>query len=387
MKVPLLDLKAQYATIRDEVRPVVDRVMESQYFILGPEVEGLEREVAAFCGAGFGVGMSSGTDALLAALMAADVGPGDEVVTTPFSFFATAGVVARLGARTVFVDIEPDTFNLDASQVADAVTSRTKAILPVHLFGRCATMDPLVEIGAQRGIPVIEDAAQAIGAFDEQGRQAGTVGEMGCFSFFPSKNLGGFGDGGMTITSSPELAERLRIIRVHGSKPKYYHREIGGNFRIDALQAAVLRVKLPYLASWTAARRRNADLYRSLFAERGLEEWVVLPEDRPGHIYNQFVIRASERDALQKHLASREIGTEVYYPVPLHLQECFADLGYGKGSFPIAEEAALSVLALPIYPELSEDQIAFVVDSIGEFYAARPAHEAAPMRSAAVQPG
>jgi len=367
MKVPLLDLQAQYATIRDEVRAAIDRVCDSQHFILGPEVSALEEEVAAFCEARFAIGMSSGTDALLAALMAVGVGPGDEVITSTYSFFATAGTIARLGARPVFVDIERDTFNLDATMLASLITPRTKAIVPVHLFGLCCDMDAIGAIADAHGVPVIEDAAQAIGATDKRGRIAGTIGAIGCLSFFPSKNLGAFGDGGMVLTNDPELAERLRILRVHGSKPKYHHHVVGGNFRLDALQAAVLRVKLKYLAGWTKARRENADRYRALFAENGVGA-ITLPEDCPGHIYNQFVIRSAERDALQGFLAERGVGTEVYYPLPLHLQPCFKDLGYCEGELGKAEAAAREALALPIYPELSEPAQAWVVSTIREFF-------------------
>jgi dTDP-4-amino-4,6-dideoxygalactose transaminase len=366
-KVPLLDLKAQYAGIRSEILETIERVCESQYFILGPEVMALEEEIARHCGVRFAIGVSSGTDALLAALMAIDLRAGDEVITTPYSFFATAGVVARLGARTVFVDIEPESFNIDSRAVAEKITPRTKAILPVHLFGRCADLDPLLEAARGRGIAVIEDAAQAIGARDSRGRQAGTVGAIGCFSFFPSKNLGAFGDGGMVVTGAAVLADRLRVLRVHGSKPKYYHHLVGGNFRLDALQAAVLRVKLKYLDGWTAARRRNAARYRELFVSVGSSR-VSLPADTPGHIYNQFVIRAEDRDKLRAHLKDQGIETEIYYPVPLHLQECFRDLGYREGDFPHSEAAASTSLALPVYPELIEDQQRHVVESIAQFY-------------------
>jgi dTDP-4-amino-4,6-dideoxygalactose transaminase len=368
MTVPLLDLKAQYAAIRSQIREAIDRVCESQHFILGPEVAALEEEVAAFCGARFAVGVSSGTDALLAALMAVGAGPGDEVLTTPYSFFATAGVIVRVGARPVFVDIDPQTFNLDAEAVRARVTPRTKAIMPVHLFGRCADMEPLLAVAEEYGLYVIEDAAQAIGAHDEQGRQAGTIGHIGCFSFFPSKNLGAFGDGGMVVTNSAALADTLRVLRVHGGKPKYYHRVVGGNFRLDALQAAVLRVKLKYLPAWTAARRQNAKRYRSLFSGLGLLKWLVPPADMPGHIYNQFVVRFPERDRLQAFLRDRGVETEVYYPRPLHLQECFRELGYQPGDFPHAEAAAGESLALPVYPELTEAQQHYVVSQIRDFY-------------------
>lgn len=368
MNVPLLDLKAQYAPLREEIRAAMDRVCDSQHFILGPEVQALEEETAKFCGAKFAVGVSSGTDALLAALMAVNVGPGDEVITTSYSFFATAGTVARLGATPVFVDIERDSFNMDARQVEGRLTSKTKAILPVHLYGRCADLDPLVAIARDRKIALIEDAAQAIGSRDPKGRQAGTVGQMGCFSFFPSKNLGAFGDGGLVTTDDAALSEQLRVLRVHGSKPKYYHKIVGGNFRLDALQAAVLRVKLKHLPAWTAGRRANAERYRKLFGEAALGAKVVLPGDVPGHIYNQFMLRVESRDKLQAFLTEKKIGTEIYYPVPLHLQECFAGLGGRKGDFPVSEEMAASTLALPIYPELTEVQQRAVVDAIAGFY-------------------
>ncbi|MEX0893741.1 MAG: DegT/DnrJ/EryC1/StrS family aminotransferase [Gemmatimonadota bacterium] len=370
MTVPLLDLKAQYMPIRAEVRAAVDRVMDSQYFILGPEVGALEEEVAAYVGAARGIGVSSGTDALLVALMALDVGPGDEVITSTFSFFATAGVIARLGATPVFVDIDPASYNLDPVEVGERVTERTKAVIPVHLYGRMANLDALAVALGERDIPVIEDAAQAIGARDERDRAAGSVGTMGCFSFFPSKNLGGFGDGGMVVTSDAELADRVARLRVHGSEPKYYHAEVGGNFRLDALQAAILRVKLPHLDAWTAGRRANADRYRELFAETRLAGTVIVPEDVPGHIYNQFVVRVPRRDVLRAFLKERGVATEIYYPVPLHLQACFKALGYVPGELPHAEKAAHEVLALPIYPELTDAQLRAVVGGIDAFYAA-----------------
>lgn len=368
MKVPLLDLRAQYATIRGEIREAIDRVCESQQFILGPEVQALEEAVAASCGVRFAIGVSSGTDALLAAMMALEIGPGDEVITTPYSFFATAGVIARVGARPVFVDIDPQTFNLDSLALAARVTSRTKAIMPVHLFGRCAEMDPILAVAEQHGLAVIEDAAQAIGARTLEGQQAGSIGLMGCFSFFPSKNLGAFGDGGMIVTNDEPLAEKLRILRVHGGKPQYHYQIIGGNFRLDALQAAVLRVKLPYLTAWTESRRNNAQRYRLLFAELTLRAPVSLPEDTPGHIYNQFVVRCPDRDRLRGFLRERGVETEVYYPISLHLQQCFQSLGYEKGAFPHAETAAAEALALPIYPELTAEQQRYVVEQIAVFY-------------------
>lgn len=368
MQVPLLDLPAQYATIRAEIRAAIDRVCESQRFILGSEVTALEEELAAFCGVRFALGVSSGTDALLMSLMALRIGPGDEVITTPYSFFATAGVIARLGARPVFVDIDPTTFNLDPQAVPACITARTKAILPVHLFGRCVDLDPILEVAQEHGIAVIEDAAQAVGARDSQGRLAGAIGVMGCLSFFPSKNLGAFGDAGMVVTNDERLAETLRMLRMHGGKTKYSYQIIGGNFRLDALQAAVLRVKLPHLATWTAARRANAERYRVLFAEAGMLGRVTLPMDVPGHIYNQFVVRVPGRDRLPAFLRKRGVETEIYYPLPLHLQECFQDLGYRKGDFPQAESAAREALALPLYPELTEQQQCYVVSQISAFY-------------------
>jgi len=368
VNVPLLDLKSQYAQIRDEVREVIDRICESQHFILGPEVAALEDEIATFSGTRFGVGVSSGTDALLIALMAAEVGPGDEVITTPYTFFATAGAIARLGARPVFVDIDPVTFNMDPELAVNAITERTKAILPVHLYGQCAEMTPLLNAVSRKNILIIEDAAQAIGAHDRIGRKAGSMGNMGCFSFFPSKNLGAFGDGGMVVTSDEHLDEILRALRVHGSKPKYYHKRIGGNFRLDALQAAILRVKLKYLPEWSNARRNNAERYRNLFEEAALTDRIGLPKDALGHIYNQFIIRCQERDRLREFLAEKGIGTEIYYPLPLHLQECFGYLGYHDGDFPHAEAAAKETLALPIYPELVEEQQGYVVRCVQECF-------------------
>ncbi|MFQ5349739.1 MAG: DegT/DnrJ/EryC1/StrS family aminotransferase [Thermoanaerobaculia bacterium] len=370
--VPLIDLKAQYAGLRDELRAAVDGVLEAQRFILGPEVETLEEKVAAYCGAAHGIGVSSGTDALLVALMALDIGPGDEVVTTPFSFFATAGVVWRLGARPVFVDIDPDSFNLDPEKLEVAVSPRTRAIMPVHLFGQTADMEPINAVAQAAGVSVVEDAAQAIGA-DYRGQGAGTLGALGCFSFFPTKNLGGFGDGGLVTTNDADLAKRLRSLRNHGFAEKYYNREVGGNFRLDALQAAVLRVKLRHLEGWHEARRRNAARYDRLLEEAGLSgpACPVQPPVEAGHgrhIYHQYVVRCQRRDELQTHLGGRGIGSAVYYPVALHLQECFRELGGREGDFPAAEQAAREVLALPIYPELGDDATAEVVDAIRAFY-------------------
>ncbi|MFN8490947.1 MAG: DegT/DnrJ/EryC1/StrS family aminotransferase [Caldilineaceae bacterium] len=367
--VPLLDLKAQYAPIREEIRTAIDRVADSQYFILGPEVKALEEEVAAYSQVKFGSGVSSGTDALLVALMAIDIKPGDEIITTPYTFFATAGCIARLGAKAVFVEIDPRTYNIDASKIEVAITSRTKAIIPVHLFGQMADMDPIMEVANRHNLIVIEDAAQAIGS-EDKGRRAGSIGHIGCFSFFPSKNLGGFGDGGMVVTNDSKLADQLNLLRAHGAKPKYYHKVVGGNFRLDALQAAVLRVKLKYLDSWTEGRQRNAATYRRLFQAAGLDKIVGLPLELPNvrHIYNQFVVRFPRRAALMEHLKKHQIGCEVYYPVSMHEQECFAEWGYQQGDFPLSEAAAQESLAIPIYPELTEDMLVSVVNAIKTFY-------------------
>lgn len=370
--VPLLDLKAQYATLREEIRAAMDEVADSQYFILGPQVTALEKAVAEYSQCAHGIGVSSGTDALLAALMALNIGAGDEVITTPYSFFATAGCIARTGATPVFADIEPDTYNLDPTHVEALITPRTKALMPVHLFGQMADMDAFMDIAARHNLYVIEDAAQAIGS-EYQGRRAGSIGHFGCFSFFPSKNLGCFGDGGLVTAQDADLAERVRLMRGHGANPKYYHKEVGGNFRLDALQAAVLRVKLPHLDAWSAGRQHNAADYRQRFTETGLVESgrIGLPVEAPHrrHIYNQFILRCERRDELFKFLQERQIGTEVYYPVPLHLQECFASLGHQRGDFPHSERAAWETLAIPIYPELTADQRAAVVAAMSDFYA------------------
>jgi dTDP-4-amino-4,6-dideoxygalactose transaminase len=369
MNVPLLDLQAQYASLRDEMRPVIERVLESQRFVLGDEVRRLESSVAEYCEARFAVGCASGSDALLLALMALDIKPGDEVVTTPFSFFATGSCIARLGARPVFVDINPATYNLDVSQVADAVTLRTKAIIPVHLYGQCAEMDPLLALGERLGIPVIEDAAQAIGA-TEHGRRAGSLGVLGCFSFYPTKNLGGAGDGGIITTNDEQLQQRLKRLRAHGGITEYMHTEVGINSRLDELQAAVLNVKLPYLDTWSNERAQRAAVYSQLLQEADLSFELTTPFVRPDcrHIFHQYVIRVPRhRDALMDHLKERGVGTKVYYPVPLHLQDCFAYLGYKNGAFPEAERAAAETFALPAYPELSEAQQVYVVESIRSF--------------------
>ena len=368
--VPLLDLKAQYATIRQQIEPVLKDVVESQYFILGPKVKELEGKIAAYSQCSHAIGVSSGTDALLIALMAIDLKPGDEVITTPFSFFATAGVIARLNAKPVFVDIQEDTYNLDPSKIEAAISDKTKAIIPVHLFGQMAEMDPIMEIANKHKLFVIEDAAQAIGSEDEKGRRAGSVGHMGCFSFFPSKNLGGFGDAGMVVTNDEGLANKLIKLRVHGSEPKYYHQIVGGNFRIDALQAAILSIKLDYLDQWTESRQKNAREYIEKFKENGLEKDLGLPGLKKGyrHIYNQFVLRSSKRDDLIKHLRDHNIGCEIYYPVTVSDQECFAYLNYKKGDFPVSEKAAEEVLAIPIYPELTQAQKSYIVETITGFY-------------------
>jgi len=370
--IPLLDLTRQYRPIRHEVLAAMARVADSQQFILGPEVEAFEREVAGFLEVDHAVSVSSGTDALLAALMAIGVGPGAEVITPTYSFFATAGCVSRLGATPVFVDVDPVTFNVSPEAIRRALSPRTKAILPVHLFGLSADLDPIMEIARAAGVLVIEDAAQAIGA-RYHGHLTGRFGAMGCFSFFPSKNLGGFGDGGLVATGDASLARDLRLLRNHGMAPKYHHAKIGGNFRLDALQAAVLRVKLPHLSAWSDARRRNADRYRALFAEYNLGALVELPVEPAGltHIYNQFVIRVPDRDDLRRHLRAHRIGTEIYYPVPFHLQACFRELGRASDRFPVADRAASTSLALPIFGELTADEQRHVVRTIAGFYGER----------------
>ena len=371
-KVPLLDLKAQFAPIRADVLDAMTRVCDAQQFILGPEVEALERELAAFLHVPHAIGVSSGTDALLVALMALDVGPGDEVVTTPFSFFATAGSVARLGARPVFVDIDAATFNIDTGRLEAAITPRTKAIVPVHLFGQSAGMDAITEIATRTSVPVVEDAAQAIGT-TYRDQTVGGLGAIGCFSFFPTKNLGTFGDGGLVTTRDAALARKMRAIRQHGGEVKYHHDSVGGNFRLDALQAAILRVKLPHLDAWTQARQRNAERYDAMFADARLTDIIRLPvrASDSTHIFHQYVIRTPERDRLRAFLQDRGVGTEVYYPVPLHLQPCFRGLGQSAGAFPRAEAAAKEVLALPIYGELTEIQQGWVVEAIREFFQKR----------------
>jgi dTDP-4-amino-4,6-dideoxygalactose transaminase len=366
MNVPVLDLKAQYAVIKVEVDAAIAEVLQSQHFILGPKVVQCEKAIAAYSGCSHAIGVSSGSDALLACLMAENIGPGDEVITTPYTFFATAGAIARLGAVPIFVDIDPVTYNLDPSKILPKVTDKTRAIIPVHLYGQMADMDAVMRVANEHSLVVIEDAAQAIGA-EYKGHRAGSIGHYGCFSFFPSKNLGAAGDGGMVVTNDAQRAEKLRCLRVHGSKPKYHHKIVGGNFRLDAIQAAVVSAKLPHLDAWTAARQRNAKRYDQLFGEAGLP--ITLPAvvaDR--HIFNQYVIRVPARDELQAHLQKKGIGTEVYYPVPMHLQECFTYLGHTAGAFPESERAAKETLALPIYPELTESQAEYVVESVRGFF-------------------
>lgn len=365
--VPLLDLQAQYAPLREEILAAIARVCDSQQFIMGSEVAALERELASHLAVDHAIAVSSGTDALLVAFMALGIGPGDEVVTSTYSFFATAGCITRVGATPTLVDIDPATCNLDPEAVRAAITPRTRAIVPVHLYGLCAEMDPIVAIAREAGVAIVEDAAQAIGA-TWKGRQAGSIGTVGCFSFFPSKNLGAFGDAGLVTTTDPSLAHEIRLLRNHGAEPKYFHKRVGGNFRLDALQAAVLRVKLPHLQAWTDMRRANAARYAGLFRSAGLADRVTLPIEPPDrrHIFNQYIVRVPDRDRVRAFLAERGIGTEIYYPVPFHLQECFAPLGHARGDFPHAEAAADSTLALPIYGELRAEQQAAVVDALAD---------------------
>ncbi len=391
MSVPLLDLKPQYLALKPAIDAAIARVCDSQQFILGPAVRQLEADVAAYSGCTHGVGVSSGTDALLVALMVLDIGPGDEVVTSPYTFFATAGTIARVGARPVFVDIVPGTYNLcpqrlqqfidaeceprDGALVNRRTGGRIRALMPVHLYGQMCDMPPLMAIARRYGLRVIEDAAQAIGAADAHGIRAGAYGDIGCLSFFPTKNLGAFGDAGMCVTRDAVLAERLEIFRVHGSKPKYFHGFVGGNFRIDEIQAAVLAVKLPHLDQWTAARQRNASIYDGMFAAARLGSKVSTPAAPPAgsrHTYNQYVIRVEQRDALRSYLADLKIGTEIYYPVPLHRQQCFSYLGHAEQDFPVSEASARDTLALPIFPELAPAQLQYVVESVAAFFGLRP---------------
>lgn len=386
IEVPLLDLKAQYRTIREPVQAAINEVCDSQYFVMGPKVLELERKIADYSQCAHGIGVSSGTDALLVGLMALNIGPGDAVITTPYTFFATGGAVSRLGARPVFCDIDPDTYNMDPASVATILASEcrqtkdgleykatgdiVRVLMPVHLYGQTADMAALMQLARDYNLRVVEDAAQSVGSEYENGARAGSVGDIGCFSFFPSKNLGAFGDGGMCTANDDELAERLRVLRLHGGKPKYYHAMVGGNFRLDAIQAAVLLVKLQHLDSWTAGRQANAAAYNKAIEAAGLSEHITTPLEKTGarHIYNQYVLRVDRRDELREFLKDSGIGSEIYYPVPLHLQQCFADLGYVEGDFPEAEKAALETVAVPVYPELSSEQINYVVDRLSAFY-------------------
>lgn len=370
MNIPLLDLKAQYQSIRQDVMKAIEAVCDDQGFILGSRVQQLEAAIAKYVGSAHAVGVASGSDALLLSLMASGVKAGDEVVTVPFTFFATAGAIARLGAKPVFVDILPETFNMDPSRLERAVTARTKAIMPVHLFGQCAEMDPILDLARRKNLRVIEDACQSIGA-SYKGRQAGTLGDFGCFSFFPSKNLGGFGDGGMVTMQDQALKETVAMLRVHGSKVKYVHDLVGINSRLDALQAAVLLVKLAHLDRWAEGRRQNAERYAALFAEAKLLDRIVLPKTVAGnvHVFNQYTIRAPKRDELRAYLKDKGVGTEVYYPVCMHQQTCFRDLGYQKGDLPVSERASEEAVSLPIYAELKGEQLAYVVEQIKAFYA------------------
>lgn len=367
LAVPLLDLKAQYLTIKAEIDAAIAHVVESQHFINGPEVSGLEADVARYSQAAHCIAVSSGTDALLVALMALDVGPGDEVITTPFTFFATVGAIVRLGAKPVFVDIDPATYNIDPAGIEARITPQTKAIIPVHLYGQCAEMDPILAVARKHKIAVIEDAAQAIGA-EYKGRRAGSMGTIGCFSFFPSKNLGAFGDGGAVVTNDANLANKIRLLRTHGAQPKYFHKMVGGNFRLDTIQAAILQVKLRYLDGWTSRRQMNAAYYDNGFAKRGLRVVQTPAPVQSRHIYNQYVIRVPDRDSLMNTLKQQQIGSEIYYPLSMHQQECFADLGYREGDFPESEKAAQSTLALPIYPELTTAHLQRVVDCVASHY-------------------
>jgi dTDP-4-amino-4,6-dideoxygalactose transaminase len=389
MQVPLLDLKPQYRALKAEIDAAIERVCDAQAFILGPGVRELEAAVAAYSGCTHGIGMSSGTDALLAALMALDIGPGDAVITSPYTFFATAGTIARAGARSLFVDIDPATFNLsptaverllredcerrDGRIVHRATGTTVRALMPVHLYGQMAEMTPLMALAREFGLRVIEDAAQAIGAADGDKRRACSIGDIGCLSFFPTKNLGAFGDAGMCVTNDAALAAKLAMVRVHGMEPKYYHQLVGGNFRLDEIQAVVLSIKLKHLDAWTLGRQENACFYFEAFERAGLKGTVTLPVALPGvrHIYNQFVVRFPQRDGLKKYLGECGVGSEIYYPVPLHQQQCFAPLGYATGAFPESERAAAETLALPIFPELSREQLQYVVDCIAHFYTHR----------------
>jgi len=376
MKVPFFDLNAQFSSIEEEIKSALDEVFKTQQFILGPKVEALEQTIAQYCQTRFAIGVASGSDALLLSLMALGIGSGDEVILPPFTFFSTAGVVSRLGAIPVFVDIDPATYNIDPSKIEMKITSKTKAIIPVHLFGQCADMDPLLKIAKENKFFVIEDAAQALGAEykplpNANGRRAGRMGDIGCFSFYPTKNLGAFGDAGMVVTNHPDLAEKIRILRVHGSQPKYFHKKIGINSRLDTIQAAILLVKFEYLEKWTTERQKKADRYHLLFQNLPSSvDRFKLPtiQYQNRHIFHQYVIRVQERDRLKQFLMENGIGTDIYYPLPLHLQECYSFLKYRRGDLPVSEKASEESLALPIYPELREDEQEYVVDQIKTFY-------------------
>lgn len=378
MNVPLLDLNAQHSPIRKDLLAAIEGVLDKGDFILGGEVKRLEEKIASYCHTQYGIGVSSGTDALLVAAMALEIGQGDEVITTPFSFFATAAIISRVGAKPVFVDIDPVTYNLNPEQIEKVITPKTRAIIPVHLYGQCADMDPILAVAARHGLSVIEDAAQAIGSEYRDGRRAGSMGRLGCLSFFPSKNLGALGDGGMVVTNDEALADRVRLLRIQGGRPKYYHKVIGGNFRLDTLQASVLNVKLPYLDRWTSMRQHNASRYETLFQQSGLLEKIGMVLPKPVyrehkvdhyHIYNQFIIRVPRRDALRSFMTEKKIGNEIYYPMPLHLQECYRSLGYKEGDLPVVEQACKETLGLPIFPELTQSQQETVVEAVKEFYA------------------
>ncbi len=362
--VPLLDLRAQYASLKEEIRSAVDEVLESQRCIGGPKVEELENRIADYCGSAYAVGASSGTDAILNCLMALGVGPGDEVITTPFTFFATAGCICRVGAKPVFVDIEPDTYNINTARIEQALTDKTRAIIPIHLYGQCADMNEINTVAKKHGLFVIEDAAQALGA-EYHNKKSGSFGTAGCFSFFPSKNLGGIGDGGMIVTDDEDLASKLKVFRDHGQWPRYHYKHIGGNFRLDAVQAAALLVKLPYLDGWAEKRREHAEFYNERFRNAPIKTPKV--KENRNHVYNQYVIAVDNRDGLDSALAESNIGHAVYYPIPLHMNECFEYLGYKKGDFPEAEKAAQRVIALPVYPEMTEEMLEYTARTVLEF--------------------
>ncbi len=365
MQVPLLDLKAQYAAIKDEVMPAISEVCDSQSFALGPAVAEFEEKIAAYCNSNYAIGVSSGTDALIVSLMALGIKPGDEVITTPFTFFAAAGSIVRLGARPVFVDVDPDSYNIEASAIEQKITEKTRAIIPVHLFGQAAQMKAITEIARRHNLAVIEDAAQAIGA-SQDGIKCGNFGDFGCFSFYPAKNLGGFGDGGLVTTNREDLAEKVRVLRDHGQNPRYFYKMIGGNFRLDGIQGAVLTVKLKYLDGWNEKRRQNAAVYDSIFADSPVKAPKL--DANNVSIYHQYTITVPERDKLQKFLAENNIGSAIFYPKPLHLQDCFSELGYRPGDLPIAERLCNEVLSLPIYPELAPDQVECVAKTVLKFY-------------------